>query len=125
MLLLADAHPDVIAASLKRLCAEQSISRLAVDAVKVAHHGSKNNTSIELVRLIDCPRWLFSTNGDQFKHPDKPCVARILEYAKPRELLFNYRSRYTAPWLSVEAQRKYGYEAVVRPDSEVSLKLEI
>jgi len=125
VLLLADAHPGVVVESLNRLCAERDIRRLKVDGVKVSHHGSKGNTNVELLKLVDSPRWLISTNGDQFKHPDKECIARILKYAKPRELCFNYRTEFTEPWLSQEAQQKYCYEARVREDNELSAMLTI
>lgn len=120
-LFLADAHPDVVAGSLKRLCQQRGTARLRVDAVKVSHHGSKNNTNEGLLKLIDSPRWLISTNGDQFKHPDKPCLARILKVAKPEQLWFNYRTRFAQPWLTPQAQKKHGYRAVVRPQSALSL----
>jgi hypothetical protein len=120
-LLLADAHPDAVAASLTRLCAERKVKRLAVDAVKVSHHGSKKNTSDALVKLIDSPRWLISTNGDQFKHPDKACIARIIRHGKPRELWFNYGSEFTKPWLTAQKQRAHNYRALVRRPADVSL----
>jgi hypothetical protein len=122
-LFLADAHPDVVVASLRRLCAERGVEKIAVDAVKVAHHGSQKNTNDELVQLIDSPRWLISTNGDKFKHPNKACIARILKHGKPRELCFNYASKFTKPWLTREAQHAHGYEARVRADDELSLRI--
>ena len=120
-LLLGDAHPAVVTASIRRLCAERNVGRLKVDAVKVAHHGSKNNTSVALVKLIDSPRWLISTNGDQFGHPDEACIARILTYGRPQELWFNYRSVFTQPWLAEATQEKYNYNAIVRKDTDTSL----
>jgi beta-lactamase superfamily II metal-dependent hydrolase len=122
-LFLADAHPGVVTASLKRLCAERGTKPLKVDAVKISHHGSKANTDDALLKLIDSPQFLISTNGDQFKHPDKPCIARILKQAKPQWLYFNYRSAFTKPWLTAAAQAKYRYKAVARPDAEVSLTI--
>ncbi len=124
-LLLADAHPDVVTASLKRLCTERGIQRLKVDAVKVAHHGSKANTSEALLKLVDSPAYLISTNGDQFDHPDKECLARILKFGKPSEVHFNYRSKFTKPWIAKEAQTKYGYKAVVRDTDALSLVVKL
>jgi hypothetical protein len=124
-LFLADTHPDVVAASIKRLCAERGIERLKVDVVKVSHHGSKGNTSDALLRLIDSPRWLISTNGYKFKHPHRACIARIIKIAKPKTFYFNYESRYTKPWLATAAQKKYGYKAVVRSDKDLTLKIEL
>src|SRR5262249_34041387 len=116
-LFLGDAHPDVIATSIKRLCVEREAPRLKVDAVKVSHHGSKSNTSDAILKLLDCPSYLISTNGDQFKHPDKACIARILKIAAPKRMYFNYQSKFTKPWLSVECQAKYKYKAITRPSA--------
>jgi hypothetical protein len=125
ILLLADAHPDVVASSVKRLCKERGRDRLRVDAVKVAHHGSKHNTSVPLVKLLESPRYLVSTNGDQFHHPDKECIARVLRFGKPSHLYFNYESKYTKPWLKDAAQKKYRYKAIVRASEDLTLKVDL
>jgi beta-lactamase superfamily II metal-dependent hydrolase len=124
-LLLADAHPGVVAESLTRLCAERGVTRLKVDAVKVSHHGSKNNTSTALLQLIDCPRWLVSSNGDHFDHPDDACMARLLRYAKPKELWFNYDSARTKVWIKQAAQDKHHYVARVRKDTELAAVVDL
>ena len=68
--------------------------RLRLDALKVAHHGSAGNISQRLLDLIDCPRYLISTNGDRHAHPDPIAIARILVHGGPdKELVFNYRER--------------------------------
>src|SRR5690606_3544619 len=69
-LFLADAHHEVIAASISRLLEQRGQNTLHVDAVKVAHHGSAGNISDNLLALIDSLRFLISTNGAQFGHPD-------------------------------------------------------
>jgi hypothetical protein len=122
-LFLGDAHPDIVCSSIKRLCTERGIDRLPVNAVKVAHHGSKSNTNEALLRLLQSPLYLISTNGDQFKHPDKECIARILRFGRPERLYFNYRSKFTKPWLSEFAQEKYKYTAIARTEQEPSLRL--
>lgn len=125
ILLLADAHPDLVASSIQRLCQERGTDRLRLDAVKVAHHGSKHNTSVALLKLLESPRYLVSTNGDQFRHPDKECIARVLKFGKPRQLYFNYESKHTKPWLTPAAQKRYGYEAVVRSIKDLSLTVDL
>jgi hypothetical protein len=104
-LFLADAHPDLLVTSIGRLLEERSsagtpLRKLSVDAVKIPHHGSKNNLSPELVKLLDCDKYLISTNGNTFRHPDQESIARIVEYSgkKPTKLYFNYRSEYNAVW---------------------------
>jgi hypothetical protein len=122
-LFLADAQPQVIAASLQRLCAERGIDRLAVDAVKVSHHGSRHNTSEALLNLVQSPSYLISSNGEKFEHPDRECIAQILKLGKPKRLYFNYRSDCTKPWLTKAAQAENDYEAIVRPDSALAMKV--
>jgi hypothetical protein len=119
-LFLADAHPDAVTASLKRLLEERGVKRLEVDAVKVAHHGSKNNTDEELVSLIDSPRYLFSTSGAQFKHPDEEVIARILNGAggRPVTLYFNYLSDHNRKWEAQALQEEHNYSAIYN-DNEV------
>jgi hypothetical protein len=124
-LFLADAHPNVVCNSIRRVCAERGIARLPVNAVKISHHGSKRNTSAALLKLIQCPSYLISTNGDQFKHPDKECIARIVRFGNPERLYFNYRSEFTKPWLTKSAQDRHGYRAVARAATNLSAVVEL
>jgi hypothetical protein len=98
---------------------------LSIDAVKVAHHGSKHNTSETLLKLIKSHTYLISTNGDQFEHPDKECIARIIRFGEPTNIYFNYCSAYTVPWVSEEAQNKNHYRAIVRSPDAVSLNVSL
>lgn len=122
-LLLADAHPALVASSIQRLCKQRGVDELAVSAVKVAHHGSKRNTSAALLKLIRSPRFLISTNGDQFHHPDKSCIAQLLKFGHPQSIYFNYASKYTEPWLSKATQHAYSYQAIVRDPKDPTLSI--
>jgi beta-lactamase superfamily II metal-dependent hydrolase len=122
-LLLADAHPDVIAQSLARLCAQRNVDALHVDAVKLSHHGSKNNTSEDLLARVRSPRYLISTSGAYFKHPDEECLRRVIAHGKPSEMVFNYDSEFTSPWIASAAS--HGYVAKVRADTEPSIRIEL
>ncbi len=124
-LFLADAHPDLIHDSIARLCASRNVDRLRVDAVKVSHHGSRNNISEAMLRLIDSPRYLISSNGDRFEHPDEECVARIIEFGKPKALYFNYDTDFTRLWTTPKAQNKYGYTAHVRAEDEAAIRVSL
>ena len=77
VLLLGDAHAQTLASTLKRLVSQRSLERLRVDAVKLPHHGSMGNVSNEWLQLVDCDRWLISTNGAIFGHPDFETVKLI------------------------------------------------
>lgn len=92
LLLAGDAHPSVIAASLRRLGYDEE-HPVALDALKLAHHGSRANTSDELLRLMRCSRYLVSTSGARFDHPDVECLARValLNQGDPETTFyFNY-----------------------------------
>lgn len=112
LLLAADAHPPVVEASIRRLLAARGGNRLAVDALKVAHHGSHGNTSPELLDLLDCPRYLISTNGKKFSHPHRVTIGRIIKHAGSGcELLFNYRGKVNEVWAREDLQTRYHYRA--------------
>lgn len=90
-LFLADGHPSDVVNSLKKLKYTQRCP-LSLSFVKVSHHGSKNNTSPELLTLINTGVYVLSANGITNKHPDKETLARILKYhariGRPLKLVF-------------------------------------
>lgn len=116
-LLLADAHADVVSASLRRLLEARGLERLEVDAVKVAHHGSKGNTSDELMDLLECRIFLFSTNGAIFGHPDREAVQRVIGRSTRTQptLYFNYMTDRNSEWASATLKESLKYEAVYGP----------
>ncbi len=99
-LLTGDAFPSVISASLKRLGFDAQ-SKIKLDLLKVSHHGSKNNTNKEMLKLINCDNYFFSSSGQKFSHPNKETVALVLVYGSeenaPR-LFFNYKSKFNEIW---------------------------
>ena len=112
-LLGADAFPEVVAAGIGRLPSSRQIHKLSVDAFKVCHHGSKHNTSNELLALLNCPRYLYSSNGTIFGHPDVEAVARVLVKRDSNPTLhFNYSSGRNAVWADPVLMHAIGYESV-------------
>ncbi|MQA30708.1 MAG: CHAT domain-containing protein [Luteitalea sp.] len=108
----ADAHAPVLVASIRKLLGQRGVERLRLDAFKVSHHGSQNNVTAELIQLLDCRRYLISTNGEHFSHPDRQAIARILKYGGAGvELYFNFRSKHNEIWARPDLQEKYGYRA--------------
>lgn len=89
MLFLGDAHPTSVVASLKHFGYSPE-NPLKVELVKVSHHGSKFNTSDELIQLIDCEHFVISTNGAIHNLPDKQCLARIVNVNSNVIFYFNY-----------------------------------
>lgn len=107
----ADAFPGVVRKSLERLIRERRQGRLKIDAYKVAHHGSRSNNSTELLELLDCSTYLFSTNGVQTKHPHPETVAKILKNPSsgPKRLVFNYRTKFNEMWDDSKLMQAYDY----------------
>lgn len=89
MLFLSDAHPQTIIDSLVNLGYSPE-NPLKVCYVKLSHHGSKSNTCIELLNLIQSENFMISSSGSRHKLPDKRCLARIIKSKKQVNLHFNY-----------------------------------
>jgi beta-lactamase superfamily II metal-dependent hydrolase len=92
--------------------AEKEGGRLRLDALKVAHHGSRRNISKDLLAILDCRRYLISTSGAGHDHPNDTAMARILKHGgTDKEITFNYRSR-GAKWDVADWRDKYSYRVV-------------
>lgn len=101
---LGDAHADVVCRSLERL-GYSADAPLEVDALKLAHHGSKNNITRRLLELIDARHFLVSSNGDRFSHPDAPAIEAVVRGARRKPTLwFNYRSAFNQGWEAKSAE---------------------
>jgi hypothetical protein len=119
VLFAADAHPPVLERSIQSLLQARRQDRLTLDAFKVSHHASHGNTSPELLELLDCPRYLVSTNGDKFRHPHRETIGRIIKLGGPRpQLFFNYVSDENKVWAAPELQEQYGYSATYPENGE-------
>jgi len=110
ILLAGDAYPNVLLDSIERLVGSQKTDRLRLDAFKLPHHGSKSSINRDILTKVDCSRYLFSTDGTRFNHPDKEAVARVIKFGgqKP-ELVFNYRTDFNSVWNNRKLIDKYSY----------------
>lgn len=116
----ADAHVPVMVDSIKTLIARRGGDKLHADLFKVSHHASQGNTSSELIQLMDCPRWLISTSGARFHHPDRETIGRLIRHGGERpEICFNYSSRDNSLWGRGDLQERWGYRASF-PEDDVS-----
>ena len=78
ILMLGDGYPHNVEAYLRNVKGYSEENPLVVDYVKVAHHGSRYNTSNELLDIIRCNHFIIPTNGDVHSHPDRTAIAHIL-----------------------------------------------
>ena len=127
LLLGADAHPDVLREGLERWSEQQPggrtlDGRVHFDAYKVSHHGSKKNTTPQLLAIIDTPTYLISTDGKHFDHPDPAAIRMIIDEHQgedPPVLRFNYETDRTRIWATkTEASALYGTDATIEWETE-------
>lgn len=119
-LFLADSHPSIIVKNLKKHYKEEEFP-IKFDLIKIAHHGSKSNTSPELLKLIDSEKYIFSTNGLIHNHPDKETIARII--SRPveftRNLYFNYSLEAIKGFKNEALMKKYNFKIIESLDDKL------
>ncbi len=116
-ILSGDAYSTVLEEGVARLLRETGESKLRVDAFKLPHHGSRANVHDGLLERLDCRRFLVSTDGSRFKHPDPEAIARVVAgawrsdpgNAPPIELCFNYHTKFNGKWDDEELADRYNY----------------
>lgn len=127
-LMTGDAFPSVIKRSLERLPSYDG-SKIKIDLLKLSHHGSRNNTSTDMLKMLDCRRYFFSSSGQKFFHPDRETVARVLVHGRGRgtpELHFNYVNEYNKVWNNETlAKGAYGYQFKYAGENEDSVIIEL
>ena len=108
LLFLADSHPGLI---LKSLLEYQPEGVINFDSIKVSHHGSFNNVSLELFEKIDSEVYIFSTNGNRHNHPDKETIAHIVgrKTKFERKLFFNYKTLNSEYFNNQDWMKTYNY----------------
>jgi len=105
ILYLGDCHVKTVILWLNL----NKIEKIYVDAVKISHHGSKNNTSLELLERIECQNYLISTNGKVHNHPDLETLARIIISNKDKciNIYFNYEVMTIPSWFINDLETNY------------------
>lgn len=128
-LLTGDAFATTLTQTLQRLMNERGKGggKFALDAIKLPHHGSRGNVNKDLLDLVKCRRYLFSTNGNSSEHPDQESVARVITYggSKP-QLFFNYKTIFNEMWDDSQLIKDYGYRITFcKQNEEGFLRVEL
>lgn len=110
-LFLGDSHPSLIVESLKKHYKEDLLP-IKFDLIKISHHGSILNTSDDLLQLIDSEKYIISTNGLSFNHPDIETIAKLVVRKSnfKRTIYFNYPVDAAKTLNDAELMKKYNYE---------------
>jgi beta-lactamase superfamily II metal-dependent hydrolase len=120
VLFAGDSFPSVILGSLNAV----SSNKVKIDLLKLSHHGSKRNTSPALIEKLECKKYLFSTNGSKYGHPNDVTVARVITLGGEKPVLFfNYRTPYNRPWEHARLQKEYDYQTVYAENENLTIEL--
>jgi ribonuclease BN (tRNA processing enzyme) len=77
LLMLGDSYPSVILGALAKKYSKKN--PLKVKYMKLSHHGSRKNYHNDLLNIIQCRRFIISSDGEnQHGIPDKEVLAKIL-----------------------------------------------
>ena len=123
LLFLGDSHAETVVASLRTLYCEEK-APYKFDAVKLSHHGCYNNNSPELFSLIVSDKWLISTNGDKYNHPDMPTLAHIITSGVNNQLYFNYPLPVCQELLKPDYHEGHDFD-VIMPECDKGITITI
>ena len=122
ILLAGDAYAQVLSKSIKALRPDGT--RLPLGALKVSHHGSRGNTSVRLLDMLACKRYLISCNGEVHRLPDNEAIGRIIEHGgRDPKLYFNYHCKRTEDWDDDALRTRYGFTTEYGNDGFLRLDL--
>lgn len=115
ILFLGDAHEDIIYRKLLDLKSQKY--DLKFDLVKVSHHGSNKNISNRLLEIIECDKFLISTDGTHHKHPDLATIAKIIKNTPNPHIITNYHHEKVEKFK--EIARKNGHNFYLETLNEI------
>ncbi|MGY0193682.1 ComEC/Rec2 family competence protein [Leptothrix sp. BB-4] len=127
VLLGADAVPGTMEPALDALLKRRGLERLAVDAIKLSHHGSRANVTAALLSKLDSPNAIVSTDNKIFNHPDDEALARVVtaRAGQPLTLWFNHDTPRNRRWDEPALKAAHGHATVYpgAPGTGVTLTL--
>ena len=90
-------------------------------AIKLPHHGSRYNVSVDFIKRYTADEYYFSTNSEHFGHPDIDVIAGIIYYTGEynKKLIFNYPLEVIKRFDRSDWKKKYHYDIIVGNGNEV------
>ena len=126
LLFLADSNPDVVMTAVSSFLEFNNLQKLNIDLVKVSHHGSENNTSTKLLRLINCNNYLISSDGNRGKLPDKIVLAKILSLNESNEnynFFFNYQEENYDLKIKDNEKKDFAFECFFPKADSIGIRI--
>lgn len=118
ILMMSDAHAEDILNALRVIYPKEKT--IHFDAIKMSHHGSFSNNSPELLGMIDSNKWIISTNGDLYGHPDLETLVHIISKDKVnrRVIYCNYFTDAIDKLKNENWHQQYKYDVVVATEQK-------
>jgi beta-lactamase superfamily II metal-dependent hydrolase len=120
ILFAADAFAPVLERSIERLHKDKPCK---LSAFKLSHHGSRRNITEALLQKLECTKFLISSNGGRFPHPDAQTIALLVKDKVKKALYFNYRSKQTELWDCSDLQYVHKFKAHYVEESEYKVPI--
>lgn len=119
VIFLGDSIPSIVTGALKNL-GYSKLNPIKVDLVKVSHHGSKHNISIEFLDIINCNKFLISGNGKYLYKETlvKIAILNLCNGIDKTYFYFNYERNCYKEFLSKEEMQKYQIECFFADDNK-------
>jgi beta-lactamase superfamily II metal-dependent hydrolase len=127
VLLAADAFAGVLVPALGAVARQRRQTRgLKVDALKLSHHGSRGNVTVDLLKAIRADHYIVSTNGAIFNHPDDEAIARVVVHGgRHPKLWFNYDNERCRRWADAKLRALHGFDVTMPKQDGVGIELEL
>jgi len=119
VLFMGDANPETIRKALVKR--GYSINnRIRLSFMKLSHHGSRHNITVDLLKLILCNKYLISTNGTRHGHPDKETLARIIKNRGNSDKIYFYFNYEYGDIITEEEMTEYNVVCEVKRTFDIS-----
>lgn len=115
VLFLGDANAQDIKESLRKYIQDNNIDKIKFDLVKLSHHGSKNNITTDFFKIFYSDRYLVSSNGKRYNHPDIECLCKVIvKQSEFKSIIFNYnRSDISNEFDNQKIKKHYNYRLIM------------
>lgn len=120
LLLMGDAFPSVVENSIRMLGFNEN-NKIKIDVMKVSHHGSASSISPDLLAIIDCTKFIISTDGSNGL-PRKECLARVVTHRHDEvKLYFNYRNAITESIFLPNEHLTHNFQVIYLQNNSITL----
>ena len=128
VLLSGDAFAEVLVTELRALAGKRGLSPaepLAVDVLKLSHHGSRANVTCGLLQAVSARHFVVSTNNAYFRHPNDEAMARVITAAEQPVVWFNYDTPHNRRWADPVLRQQHGHEVRFPEPGDAGVVIEL